>query len=86
MVFGINTDDTNIRIMCNPDADIMKIALVLDKKYKFNRIKTDDNAKYNISATCGMDTLDKKHKLSAKLYKDFKDDLMQINLEHRNKI
>ena len=84
----MNTDNTTLRLMCKPDANIMQIALDLDldKKYKFNRIKTDDTALFEISATCDAGTLNEQHELIAKLSKDFKDDLMQINLEPRNNL
>lgn len=79
----MNTDNTTLRLMCKPDADVMKIALELDKKYKFSRVKPIDHSLYDISATCNMYNLDEQHKLITKLQKDFKDDLMQINLEPR---
>lgn len=83
MVFGINPDNTKIRLICTTDADIEKIAVELKEKYWFHHIRTYYNALYDITATCKIYNLDEESELIAKLSKDFKGDLIQTNLEFR---
>ena len=83
MVFGINTDNTKIQLICNSCVILEKIAVELEKKYKFKHIKTHYNSVYDITATCNIYNLDEENELIAKLARDFKDDLTQIGFESR---